>query len=53
MIILEVKFTLGFYTETSHFLEETKELDRSYHPAVLQRKNNFFSKDHILQKNHV
>jgi hypothetical protein len=34
--ILEVKFTLGFYTETSHSLEGTKELGRSYLLAVLQ-----------------
>ena len=39
---LEVKFTLSFYTETLHFLEETIELGRSYHPAVLQRKKTFF-----------
>ena len=38
--MLEVKFTLSFYTETSDFLEETIELGRSYHPAVLQRKTN-------------
>ncbi len=32
--ILKVKFTLGFYTETPHFLKETEELGRSYHPAA-------------------
>ncbi len=37
--ILEVKCTLGFYTQTSHFLEEIKELGRSYHPVV---KKNFW-----------
>jgi len=41
--ILEVKFTLSFYTETSDFLEETIKLGRSYHPAVLQRKKNFLN----------
>jgi hypothetical protein len=40
--ILEVKFTLGLYTETSHFLEGAKELNRSYHPAVLERTKTFF-----------
>jgi len=30
---LEVKCNLGFYTETSNFLEETKELGRSRHPG--------------------
>jgi len=50
--ILGVKFTLGFYTETSHFLAGTKELDLSYHPAVLERKKTFFLIMFFLQNFH-